>query len=423
MNTDRRKILLVCYYFPPLGGAGIGRPLSLFKYLPDSGFECDILTVKPVAYRVFEPELLKRLDVSRIHRSGSHDPQRLMYLAGFRAVKDAGIRRTRGMSRRFFPDPKVGWVSPAVRLGRKLIERNKYDAIISTSPPISSHLVGQKLSAECKLPWVADFRDFWTSRRIEDEFKSHRMVDKAWSLIRSIKNHPIPVSIIACSQVISEYLGGDEVIYNSYDGNRARLWRTPQDTKHFTIGLLGTFDEVITVEPLLKVIATLRDRQPTLFEKLRLLQVGRLDSKMFRRQLETYRLIEQCDMRGFQGRKETIAILSAASAFYIGLASSKERGIIPGRLFDMMASGRPILAAVPNDSEIEKLLLPSGNCHCFNSDNVASIENSADYLGRLIESQQGGRLKITPLPKYTRQYSARRMSEKFAQVLERLLQT
>ncbi|MCK4574663.1 MAG: glycosyl transferase family 1, partial [candidate division Zixibacteria bacterium] len=63
-----KRVLLVCYYFPPLGGAGVGRPLSLFRYLPQFGYECDLLTVKPVAYRGYEPELLEGLDQSRIYR-------------------------------------------------------------------------------------------------------------------------------------------------------------------------------------------------------------------------------------------------------------------------------------------------------------------------------------------------------------------
>ena len=56
------KVLLICYYFPPLGGAGISRPLSLFKHLPEHGIDCDVLTVEPVTYRIYEPELLDGLD-------------------------------------------------------------------------------------------------------------------------------------------------------------------------------------------------------------------------------------------------------------------------------------------------------------------------------------------------------------------------
>ena len=64
------RVLLICYYFPPLGLGGVGRPLNLFKRLPNHGWECDVLTVKPVLYRAYEPELLDGLDQSRISGRG-----------------------------------------------------------------------------------------------------------------------------------------------------------------------------------------------------------------------------------------------------------------------------------------------------------------------------------------------------------------
>ncbi len=145
----KARVLLVAYYFPPLGMAGVGRPLNLFKHLPSFGYDCDLLTVKPVAYRKYEPELLDGLDLSRIYRAGSFDPQRIMYLLGIRQVNPRTIARGSAVGEKLFPDSKIGWVRPAVRLGKKLHARNQYAAVISTSPPISSHLVGMRLAKEC----------------------------------------------------------------------------------------------------------------------------------------------------------------------------------------------------------------------------------------------------------------------------------
>ena len=102
----------------------MGRPLALYKYLPRFGYQCHLLTVKPVAYRMYEPELLDNLDTTYVYRSGSLDPQRLLYLCGLRKVKDKVIRKGRSLSDRFFPDAKVGWVKPALRLGRQLVSNH-----------------------------------------------------------------------------------------------------------------------------------------------------------------------------------------------------------------------------------------------------------------------------------------------------------
>jgi len=142
MTARRLRALLICYYFPPVGGAGINRPLGMVRHLPENGVDCDVLTVKPIAYCVMEPELLDGLDESRIHRAGSTDPLRLLYLAGVHRLGRGSARRARPASRRLFPDSKIGWVRPAIRLGADLLKSAKYDIIMSTSPPISCQGTG-----------------------------------------------------------------------------------------------------------------------------------------------------------------------------------------------------------------------------------------------------------------------------------------
>ncbi len=411
-----RRVLLVCYYFPPLGGAGVGRPLALFKHLPQYGYECDVLTVKPVAYRVFEPELIDGLDTDRIYRSPSWDPQRLLYLLGFRTVGERFVRRSKAASPRFFPDSKTGWVRPAVRLGLRLAAQKRYDAIISTSPPISSHLVGRRLADATGLPWIADFRDYWTSYRIEDEFADKRSIERAWRLLDSITGASPPAAITTVNQAIADYIGQGEVIYNSFDSETSRLWKPPTEGSAFTIGLLGTFDELVPVEPLLRVIAAIRDSEPGLLNKLRLLQVGRVESRRLEALLSRYGLLEICDRLGFRSRRESVQLLSQASLLYVGLSPSAQ-GVLPGRLYDQLASGRPILAAVPAGSEAGRLIAGGGNGYCFDDGDTASINSAADFLAGQLRLWETGRLTITPLSDYARQFSAERMAEKFARVI------
>ncbi len=412
------RVLLICYYFPPLGGAGVGRPLSLFRLLPSHGIQCDVLTVKPVAYRVFEPELLEGLDTTRIHRAGSRDPQRLLRLAGIRRVRETHIRRAGWISNLFFPDPKIGWVAPAVRLARRLVRENNYMAMISTSPPISCHLVAQAIHGETGLPWIADFRDFWISHKIEDVFADQSRRERAWELIGTIKDRAAVVT--TCNPAISEYLGGGEVIFNGYDDTLAQLWQPPVDGTTVNIGLLGTFDELVPIEPLLRVLAMLRRASPELFERIRLLQVGRVDTGWFRALLQEHALTEVCTMHGFQDRRRSIEILSEASLFYFGLASAKERGIVPSRLFDLFASGRPILAALPPGSVVADLLEESGNACIFDPSDAGSVEKAVDFVGDLMQEHLSGELSITACPTYAQPFTATAMVARFAELTKAL---
>ncbi len=409
------KVLLICYHFPPVGGPAVGRPLALFKHLPQFGYECDVLTVKPVAYRVLEPELLDALDKSRVYRAGSYDPERLMYLLGIRKVHDVIIHHSRKVSGRFFPDHKVGWVKPAVRLGRTLISSNRYSAVISTSPPISNHLVAKQLSQESKTPWIADFRDFWGLHKAEETYSGRRRIERALNLLHEIRNQA--AAITAVNPSVFDYVQADAVIYNSYDKDLAKLWRTPTDSGQFVIGLLGTLNEIYLAEPLLKVLARVRDTKRESFDKIRLLQVGRVSLDWLQPQLERYQLKDRIDLRGFQDRESTISLMSQASLFYIGLRSLSEKGVIPGRTFTLFASGRPILAAVPSGSEVDRLIEKTGNGFCFSND---SLSEAAHYLCQQIRLFEASKLHIAVLPEYAREYSSEKMVQRFAQIVDSL---
>jgi len=398
-----------------VGGPAVGRPLALFKHLPQHGYNCDVLTVKSVAYRVMEPELLEDIDSSRIYRAGSHDPQRLMYLLGIRRLRDAIVSRSKKMSDRFFPDHQVGWVRPAVRLGRSLISNNQYDAIVSTSPPISNHLVAKQLSSDFKTPWVADFRDFWTIHKAEEVYHNNRQVERALKLLQTIRQQASFVTAVNLS--IAEYVKADEVIYNSYDSDLARLWQIPKKSGHFVIGVLGTLNDICPIEPLLKVVAAVREKAQYFFDKIRLLQVGRVNTEWLQPQLKHYDLVDRCDLRLFQKRIDTISILSKASLFYLGLPSPEQKGVIPGRIFTLLASGRPILAAVQPDSEVNRLIDQSCNGFCFSDDNTSS---AVDFLCQQITLFETNALDIIPIPDYAKGFSSENLAKNFARIFDQL---
>ncbi len=409
----RRRALLICYYFPPLGLGGVGRPLSLFKRLPQHGWDCDILTVKPVLYRAYEPELLEGLDLSRIHRSGSRDPQRLLYLLGIRKVKAATISKGRPVAGKFFPDPKIGWVKPAVRRGQRLGQANRYDAIISTSPPISSHLIGLELSRQLDLPLVADFRDFWTIYKAEELFQDESRRKKALALLDEIKDRAAAVTTVNPS--ITAYLGTGVTITNGYDPDLAQSWLKPPGNDRFTIGLLGHQHDTREVEPLLTLLENIRDRSPELLEHVRLLQVGQVDRDWFAGLFRARGLNIDLDLRGRRQRGETIDLLSGAHVFYYGVSEREGPGFLPGRTFELIASGRPVFAYARAESEIARVLLPTTNACRFHE---ADYDRASAALLSHIRASLDGSYCFEPLTEYARHFSADELARRFATVLE-----
>ncbi|MFQ5454561.1 MAG: hypothetical protein ACE5D6_10305, partial [Candidatus Zixiibacteriota bacterium] len=373
--------------------------------------------VKPVAYKIYEPELLNGINIDNIYRAGSRDPQRLMYLLGIRKVSDKTIVKGKKISDRFFPDPKIGWVKRAVKLGRILSENKKYCCIISTSPPMSTHLVAGQLSDEFNIPWIADFRDFWTSYKAEDWFDNKKQIEKALLLLQEITGKASAVTVV--NPAIKEYLNIGQVIYNSYDEDRAKLWRTPSVSDKFIIGILGTIDDLCPIEPLFKLLLKLKEKNPELMKKIKLQQVGRVMADEFYAMLDKYNLDITCELHHHQKREDTIRLLNDTSSLYIALSSEFGKGIMPGRMFDLLASGRPILASVPTGSVVGHLVDESGNGICYNDDD--SLVCAVEYLYRQINLFSQNKLIIQPLPEYAHKYSSQKMVEKFADIINQLI--
>jgi hypothetical protein len=162
-----RRLLVVAYYMPPLGLSGVMRVTKLCKFLPEAGWKPLILTVKPVAYYHYDPRLLDDLRASRIYRTESADPNRLLNLVRSKAKRltpalaqglGAGPRL---LNQVLFPDSKIGWLPFGSVAGRHIIDQEKPAAILASAPPFTALLLGVRLKAHAHVPLAADFRDPW----------------------------------------------------------------------------------------------------------------------------------------------------------------------------------------------------------------------------------------------------------------------
>lgn len=409
------RALIVCYYFPPLGLAGVGRPLNLFKHLPAHGWDCHVLTVKPVTYRAYEPELLEGLDREKIYRAGSYDPQRLMYLTGWRKISRQSLDFGFKVRSRFFPDSKRGWVGPAVRLGEKLIKKFQYDLILTTAPPMSSHLIGLKLHESTGVTWVADYRDYWTSDKIEDSYSEPNAQERAKALLKLVSKSATAVT--AVNRSVGEYVGATRVISNGFDAANASLWNAPERSDRFVIGLLGTFGPLNPVEPLFKVLAQIRAGAPKNIDKIDIVQVGNIDREQFLSLAEQYGMKAQCQSHGLQPRVESIRLLQQCSCYYMSMLPRWGHGMTSARIFDLLASGRPIFAYADPGGEVDKLIGATGNGFCFGDER---LEQAAAYLKKLISAKEEGTLKIVPIPPYSEPYRWERIAGEFATLFNSL---
>ena len=144
-----KRLLMVAYHFPPMAGSsGIQRTLRFVKYLPEFGWEPMVLSAHPRAYDRTNPELLADIQKETVVvRAPAFDTARHFSIAG----------RYPGFLAR--PDRWASWLPGATIMGLSMIKRYKPDAIWSTFPIATAHLIGAALHKHSGLPWIADFRD------------------------------------------------------------------------------------------------------------------------------------------------------------------------------------------------------------------------------------------------------------------------
>lgn len=151
-----KTVLIISYYWPPLGGPGALRPVKFTKYLPCFGITPIIMTRKPIAYHSLDQDLLHEVQGVKTIRTETLDPARVLYLAGMRTYRPKTWQRPLKQSLNF-PDHKIFWLPFAYHAARKLA----FDSIFVTAPPFSAFITGYLLAQKTGKPLILDFRDAW----------------------------------------------------------------------------------------------------------------------------------------------------------------------------------------------------------------------------------------------------------------------
>ena len=163
-----KKVLIIAYYFPPLGGSGVQRILKFVKYLPQYGWQPTVITVGNTGYYAKDESLLKEIEQLniRIIRTQSSGPNAMLRKKNdvIKMPKERTRRFLNFMSDIFFiPDNKIGWKRYAVKAASDVIAKEKFDVIFATAPPVTDFLIGIELKKRFKIPVVVDYRDSWLS--------------------------------------------------------------------------------------------------------------------------------------------------------------------------------------------------------------------------------------------------------------------
>ncbi len=390
------KVLILTYYWPPSGGAGVQRWLKFAKYLPEFGWEPIIITVDPAyaAYPVTDDSLAAELSSSiQIYKTPAVNyfsiykkDKTKIPTAGFANSIDNSLsgkiqRFIRGNF--FIPDPRRGWNEFAFKKACEIIEAEGISHVITTSPPHSTQLIGLKIKKKYPgIKWVADLRDPWTdiyyydqfyptfiSKRIDLEFEKNvlRKADRIITIGSALKK--------IFSSKVPGITRKIDVISNGYD-EEDFINVKPSKPDIFTISYTGTLSDAYPINGFLDAVKNFN-----LIDKPLILRfIGTVSLKQ-----KELILSETKDLNiefiSYVDHTTAVKYMLETSALLLIIPDHQSsRSIITGKIFEYIASDKPVICLGPVDGDAAEILNETGHGITFDYNDSKGI---SEYLTAL----------------------------------------
>jgi len=435
------KVLIVAYYFPPSGGPGVQRVLKFVQYLRQFNWEPVVLTVRDGNFPARDESLLKEIpDGVKVIRTEIFEPYDLYRkLTGKKqgAAIDVNTIRKEGtkipFSERvsefiratfFIPDARIGWLRHAVRAGMEEIGKGEIKAIYSSSPPYTCSLIARALKRKSGLPWVAGFRDPWTGFiTTPDRWAIPGAIDRR--LERSVFTEADAVEVAwlgIMNDAIGKYpkLPREKFHHlpNGYDSaDIPEVRPCERSDPRFTITYTGSMYGRRNPLAFLKGVESLTDSGRIDPATLRLRFIGRFGDEV----MEMFRgssLGTAIEVVGYMAHKESIRQLLLSDALLLVVDEYEGSDeVVPGKVYEYIGSGRPVLAVGPERSAIAELIAETRSGFVAHQSDSAGI--AAAFL-KLHQAWSSGEAALTPNQEAIARYERKNVTGELAALLERV---
>jgi glycosyltransferase involved in cell wall biosynthesis len=418
------KVLIITYYWPPAGGSGVQRWLKFVKYLQAFGIEPVVFTVDNVNYTKEDTTLLREVPKNiKILKLPIWDPTDLLFWKknkqqkkGISNVSSSGLLSfIRGNF--FIPDPKIFWVQPAANYLQKYIDKNTIDAVISTGPPHSMHLIAQKLQRQNNVKWLADFRDPWTDLYYNKDFKQGALAKNKNKKLEEgvLKNADCILTVsTTLRQEFSKIAKRVEVITNGFDGEVLASKKVTLDI-NFSISYIGLLPKQSNPKFLFKVLEKLCEENPMFKNDLQINFIGDISEEV-KTEIESNNLTENTSFFGYVSHQRAIAYQKKSQVLLLLIPDVKNnRGILTGKVFEYLTANRPILAIGPEDGDLATILAETNAGVVINFD---AEEKLKFQINKLYQQFKRGKLIVNA--RNIQKYHRKELTKNLAVLLKSL---
>lgn len=432
---NSKKVLIVTYYWPPAGGPGVQRWLKFAKYLPEFGWEPIIYTPENPSYPLVDETLIKEVPNDlKIVKTNIWEPYQIAEKFSKSNKKFKGGQFDVGKNQSFvsklsifirgnffIPDARKFWVKPSIKFLKHYLKENHIDTIVTTGPPHSLHLIGLGLKKEIpNLKWIADFRDPWTEISYYKHLKltsgsdrKHRELEKS-----VFENADLTLATSYTDAENFRKNGANAFcVTNGFDIDLEKSGGSNPSISadKFTLSYVGVLEQLRNPENLWKALIGLSEKHQDFAEDFELKFVGRVDDKILN-EIENSVLKNNIRNIGYLAHNESVKEMENSNLLLItNFPSESSKGIIPGKLFEYLATGRQIISFGPKDADVETILNKTKAGKHFDYSENLEIQ---EFIFSLYEDWKSG--KSIQNSANINEFSRRELTKKLAELLSDL---
>ncbi len=387
-----KKVLILTYYWPPAGGAGVQRWLKFVKYLSPLGYDLHVYTAENPEAPAVDDSLLQDIPANvsiikkaiwepfSIYKKLTH--KKGNFNAGFLSEEKKDKKKWSEKlamfvrANLFVPDAKMFWIRPSAKFLQKYIKDNQIDLIISSGPPHSLHLIALKLKKKLNIQWIADFRDPWTNIDFYQKLPMLHIIDKQQKKMeKHVLQHADRIIVVG-EEMKKEFLAINphskiDVITNGFDTS---IRTSEKSENKFTIVHIGSINADRSHESFYKAIAQFLEENKKAKELFRLKLVGKVDFEA-REYITKYDLDDITEFVSYLPYNQIGDIQERAHILYLPINNTpNSKGILTGKFFEYLAARRYIIAQGPTDGDIAKILKETNSGSIFNYSDIEGVK-------------------------------------------------
>ncbi|WP_223559890.1 glycosyltransferase family 4 protein [Chryseobacterium lathyri] len=429
---EQKKILIITYYWPPAGGPGVQRWLKFAKYLPEFGWNPVIYTPENPSYPLLDESLLKDVPQNlEIVKTKIWEPYQLAeklnksnkkFKAGqFDVGKNQSWKSRLSIWVRgnfFIPDARVFWVKPSIKFLEQYLKENKIDVVVTSGPPHSLHMIGLGLKKKFPaLKWIADFRDPWTEISYYKHLKLTKSSDRKHRQLESavFKNADITLATSYTDAENFRKAGANAVcITNGFDESDSAPINVVGEKKEttFTLSYIGVLEQLRNPENLWKVLDELVKENKEFADHFILKFAGRVDDKILQ-SIENSSLKNHILNLGYISHDKAVEEMANSNLLLItNFPNESSQGIIPGKIFEYLATGKQIISFGPDEADVSRILAETGAGKHFGYEDSKAVK---DFIIEKYELWKKGDLLENT--QNIEQFSRRNLTKKLAEIL------